>query len=80
MEPNQKEIDRDESAGKTAGGQMVDADCMVEPRMGRPGVHQVGQPQLPNVPKPLERGGIDDADRYWIHSDGVPERIPDDQV
>lgn len=61
-----------------AAGQMIYAERVIEPRVGRPWIHQVRQPELLDVPEPLEDRGIDDPNRGPVEFDRVPEGIAED--
>jgi hypothetical protein len=58
--------------------QVVHPQGVVETGMGRPGIYEMSQPELPYVSEALKGSGVHDADRRGIHSDTVPERISDD--
>ncbi|TVP43823.1 MAG: hypothetical protein EA350_13035 [Gemmatimonadales bacterium] len=51
---------------------------MVEPGVRRPRIDQVGKSQLPDVPEPLVRRRVHQADRHGVQSNGVPQGIADD--
>ena len=57
--------------------QMIRADGVLEPRVRRAGVDEVREPELPDVPQPLEGGCVDEAKRNVIDADVVPERVAD---
>ena len=60
-------------------GEMVDAEGVIEARVGGAGVDEVRQAQLPDVAQPLEGGGIDDRRGCGIESNRVPHRITNDE-
>ena len=51
---------------------------MLEPRVRRTRVDQVGKPELSHVPQPLKRPRVDEANGQVVERDVIPERIPDD--
>ena len=64
--------------GQRTAGQMVRAQCVLEARMGRAGVHEVRQPQLTHVAQSLHDTGVDQPHREVIDPDVVPQRVADD--
>ena len=53
-------------------GQVIDADGVIEPGVGSPRIDQVGEAELPDVPKPLEGPCVNDTHCRRIESDGIP--------
>ena len=59
-------------------GEMVGAERVLEPRVSGAGVDEVRQPELPNVPEPLENGRVDELQGERVDTDVVPQRISND--
>jgi hypothetical protein len=58
--------------------EVIRAKRVLESGVCRPGINEVGEPELPNVSKPLKGGGVDEAKGDVIDADVVPEGIADD--
>ncbi|MBA3969541.1 MAG: hypothetical protein H0X52_05520, partial [Gemmatimonadetes bacterium] len=63
---------------KRLPGKVVHTQSVIEAGVGGTGIHQVCQPELPDVPEALELGRVNDLERRGIQSYGVPQRITDD--
>lgn len=60
-----------------APGQLHDAEGMLEAAMCRSGIDEVGERELVNVPKTLERSGVDGRNLVGGDADEVVNRVPD---
>ena len=58
--------------------EMVGAERVLEPRVGRPGIDEKRVPQLPDVAQALDGGCVEELERLRLEPDVVPERIADD--
>src|SRR2546423_2688649 len=55
--------------------QMMCAERVLESRMGRAGVDEIGPAQLSNVTQALKDFGIDELEGELVDSDVVPDRV-----
>jgi hypothetical protein len=54
---------------------MIGAECVLEARMRRAGIHEVCEPKLSDVSKPLERRSVEKGQVGPFHADVVPEGV-----
>ncbi|MBW8768155.1 MAG: hypothetical protein JF589_00190 [Gemmatimonadetes bacterium] len=58
--------------------EVVRAEGVLEARVARAGIDEVGQPELAHVAQSLEGARVDEPQRERIDADVVPERIAND--
>ncbi len=60
-----------------AGGEVVDAEAVFEPRVARRGIDEPDRRELFDVSKPLERGRIDQFGGHGVERDVVVDAVLD---
>jgi hypothetical protein len=63
--------------GERTAGQVVGTQSMLEPRMGRAGVHQESVPDLADIAETLDGGGVQREKGRPVEANVVPEWIAD---
>src|SRR5688572_18491426 len=58
--------------------EMINPECVIEPRMGRARIDEMGQPQLSDVTETLKCRAIHNGYRGIIEGNRIPERVTDE--
>jgi hypothetical protein len=58
--------------------QMIRAECVLEPRVGRSGINEIRQAKLPDVSESLKDFRIDETERQLVDTNVVPDWVAQD--